>query len=132
MKPLCDAEEIPLSSHQKRFWELEESMVQVAQSPEEVKSEELLTKTHRRNASGKHTVSLSFRSELPSLGESYFQAEKSCINMEPTSSGLYHLPHHGVHKSTPQGPKLRDVFDASSRSSNGKSLKVVLLTGPKL
>ncbi|KAG8239245.1 hypothetical protein J437_LFUL010635 [Ladona fulva] len=49
-----------------------------------------------------------------------------------TSLGVYYLPHHGVHKSTPQGPKLRVVFNASPQSSNGNSLNDVLLTGSKL
>ncbi|KAG8233696.1 hypothetical protein J437_LFUL013348, partial [Ladona fulva] len=153
---LCVVEEVPLVTQLKRFWELEEFTVRVAQNPEEIKCEELFVKTHRRNASGRYIVSLPFRSELPSLGESYSQAAKRFINLErkllqrprlkasycqflkeyenlghmsrATLSGVYYLPHHGVHKSTPQGPKLRVVFDTSSRFSNGNSLNDVLLT----
>ncbi|KAG8240458.1 hypothetical protein J437_LFUL018842 [Ladona fulva] len=79
---LCAVEEVPLVTHLKRFWELEESTVRVAPNPEEIKCEELFVKTHRRNDSGRYIVSLPFRSELPSLGESYSQAAKRFINLE--------------------------------------------------
>ncbi|KAG8239766.1 hypothetical protein J437_LFUL019247 [Ladona fulva] len=79
---LCAVEEVPLVTQLKRFWELEESTVRVAPNPEEIRCEELFVKTHRRNASGTYIVSLPFRSELPSLGESYSQAAKRFINLE--------------------------------------------------
>lgn len=44
----------------------------------------------------------------------------------------YFLPHHGVLKTQSSSTKLRDVFDASSKTSSGISLNDVLLTGPKL
>ncbi|XP_065368859.1 uncharacterized protein LOC135961295 [Calliphora vicina] len=48
------------------------------------------------------------------------------------SSPSYYLPHHGVFKPESTTTKLRVVFNASSRSSNGKSLNDLLYTGPIL
>ncbi|XP_041675108.1 uncharacterized protein LOC121530293 [Drosophila eugracilis] len=42
------------------------------------------------------------------------------------------LPHHAVFKKEPQSLKQRIVFDASARTSNGRSLNDVLWTGPAL
>lgn len=44
----------------------------------------------------------------------------------------YFIPHHGVFKTDEANKKIRVVFDASAKTSNGKSLNDVLLTGPKL
>ncbi|XP_075149048.1 uncharacterized protein LOC142222851 [Haematobia irritans] len=44
----------------------------------------------------------------------------------------YYLPHHGVYKPDSTTTKLRVVFNASSRSMNGKSLNDVLYVGPTL
>ena len=44
----------------------------------------------------------------------------------------YYLPHHGVQKQGASGIKLRVVFDASAKSSNGVSLNDLLLAGPNL
>ncbi|XP_062123208.1 uncharacterized protein LOC133836632 [Drosophila sulfurigaster albostrigata] len=50
----------------------------------------------------------------------------------PSSSGNYYLPHHGVLKPDSTTTKLRVVFNASSPTSNGKSLNDILHTGPIL
>lgn len=44
----------------------------------------------------------------------------------------YYLPHHTVIKDTSTTTKLRVVFNASQPTSNNRSLKDCLLTGPKL
>ncbi|XP_060662126.1 uncharacterized protein LOC132795439 [Drosophila nasuta] len=47
-------------------------------------------------------------------------------------SGNYYLPHHAVLKPDSTTTKLRVVFNASSPTSNGKSLNDILHTGPIL
>ncbi|KAH8283288.1 hypothetical protein KR054_011299 [Drosophila jambulina] len=42
------------------------------------------------------------------------------------------LPHHAVFKKEPQSTKQRIVIDASSRTSNGRSLNDILWTEPTL
>lgn len=43
-----------------------------------------------------------------------------------------YLPHHAVIKDSSSSTKLRVVFDASRKTSNGKSLNDVLLVGPTI
>ncbi|XP_037826209.1 uncharacterized protein LOC119614167, partial [Lucilia sericata] len=54
-------------------------------------------------------------------------------NVAPsTSQCTYYLPHHAVIKPDSTTTKLRVVFNASSPSSNGKSLNDLLYPGPTL
>lgn len=46
--------------------------------------------------------------------------------------GKYFIPHHAVVKHEEKGLKIRVVFDASAKSTSGKSLNDCLCTGPKL
>lgn len=46
--------------------------------------------------------------------------------------GKYFIPHHAVIKRGEGGMKVRVVFDASAKSTSGKSLNDCLCTGPKL
>ncbi|XP_011859045.1 PREDICTED: uncharacterized protein LOC105556561 [Vollenhovia emeryi] len=50
----------------------------------------------------------------------------------PVDGPIYYLPHHGVVKLDSTTTKLRVVFDASSKCTNGVSLNQTLLSGPKL
>ncbi|XP_055859096.1 uncharacterized protein LOC129921325 [Episyrphus balteatus] len=53
---------------------------------------------------------------------------------DPVLATPYHyfLPHHAVFKEASSTTKLRVVFDAASKASDGKSLNDRLLVGPKL
>lgn len=51
---------------------------------------------------------------------------------ERPSHKPYYIPHHPVHRSGDPETKIRVVFNASCRTSSGKSLNDILLTGPKL
>lgn len=49
---------------------------------------------------------------------------------DPVSNGnYYYLPHHAVVKETSQTIKVRVVFDASAKTTNGKSLNDILAQG---
>ncbi|GFQ69720.1 integrase catalytic domain-containing protein [Trichonephila clavata] len=51
---------------------------------------------------------------------------------EINNSNSLYLPHHGVVRDTSCTPKLRVVFDASSKTSSGLSLNDLLMVGPRV
>ena len=51
---------------------------------------------------------------------------------KPPNDSYYNLPMHGVFKETSSTTKLRVVFDASAKSSNGVSLNDILEPRPSL
>jgi len=54
-------------------------------------------------------------------------------HMKPTSvPEKYFILHHAVVKHEEKGLKIRVVFDASTKSTSGRSLNDCLCTGPKL
>ncbi len=57
-------------------------------------------------------------------------AEKVPASEIKTSKPTFYMPVHGVSKQTSTTTKLRAVFDASAKTSNGVSLNETLLTGP--
>ncbi|KAH8393177.1 hypothetical protein KR200_009135 [Drosophila serrata] len=65
----------------------------------------------------------------PAVGSKSSSVKNTSTNMHVTSCVL---PHHAVFKKEPQSAKQRIVFDASSRTSNGRSLNDILWTGPTL
>lgn len=87
----------------RRFYKIEQKLA---------KNEEL----HREYAA--------FMSEYLSLGH----MEKIDPTTLPNSN--YFLPHHCVLKPDSSTTKLRVVFDASAKSSTGKSLNDLLMVGP--
>ncbi len=52
--------------------------------------------------------------------------------VEKMGQGKYYLPHQAVIKKESTTTKLRVVFDASAKTTNGYSLNDVMLIGPKL
>ncbi|XP_076546674.1 uncharacterized protein LOC143305757 [Osmia lignaria lignaria] len=69
-----------------------------------------------------------FLSEYESLGHMREINQAHITSNNPT----YYIPHHAVFRSTSATTRLRVVFNASRRTSNGKSLNDHLLSGPKL
>ncbi|CAI6343037.1 unnamed protein product [Macrosiphum euphorbiae] len=68
-----------------------------------------------------------FMSEYINLGHMQEVPKGSSI---PTQ--VWYLPHHAVMKSTSLTTKVRVVFDASARGSNGLALNDVLMSGPTI
>lgn len=57
------------------------------------------------------------------------------LQMEPIDMNLkpyYYLPHHAVIRESSTTTKIRTVFDASCKTSNGNSLNSELLVGPTI
>lgn len=55
-----------------------------------------------------------------------------CIKDSDNGNHEYFLPHHDVYRSESITTKLRVVFNASSKTSNGKSLNQIQMVGPVL
>lgn len=77
--------------------------------------------------------------------EDHYNEYRKCINeyielghmrlvshTEKGDTHAYFLPHHAVIKETSETTKLRVVFDASCKTSNGKSLNDQLYVGPTI
>ncbi|XP_075150831.1 uncharacterized protein LOC142224938 [Haematobia irritans] len=54
------------------------------------------------------------------------------VNIDNVTGAKYFIPHHCVLRPERSTTKLRVVFDASTKTSSGKSLNDVLYTGPTL
>ncbi|XP_035232906.1 uncharacterized protein LOC118204716 [Stegodyphus dumicola] len=70
-----------------------------------------------------------FMHEYENLGHMELVTQ-NCLNRFQNEQ--YFLPHHAVIKPSSTTTKLRVVFDASCKTSNGKSLNSILGVGPKL
>lgn len=144
----------------KRFWEVEEPPKTELANPEDVKCEELFTSLVSRKPDGRYVVPLLLKDPCETLGNSLTNAksrlsklEKRLVHselskdygdfmdeyqnlghMQPSSlgSGKFVIPHHCVVRPDSATTKLRVVFDASSKTTNGKSLNDIVYTGPKL
>lgn len=146
----------------QRFWELEEINGENSSTSDESKFMEYFNTTVRRDDSGVYVVSLPFRDDAKTLGNSrrmamaqFFQLERK-FKREPQLKTAYaeyinelivrgymKLSHHvenEQHYYLPQHPvfkdssttKVRPVFNGSQKTSNGQSLNDILITGPKL
>jgi len=145
-----------------RFWTIEEIIRDKPQSMEEIECEAHFTRTVSRNNNGRYTVSLPFRKSGKQLGESrnialrrlkalerklnaddtlkieysrimeeYLRLEYMSLINDPEDDG-YYMPHHAVIKESSTTTKVRVVFDASAKTSNGVSLNDVLMVGPTI
>ncbi|XP_023221565.1 uncharacterized protein LOC111623276 [Centruroides sculpturatus] len=130
-------------------------------SAEETKCEEHFQKTHRRQETGRYSVSFPFKEEKPTLGDSKqmafrrLQALERRLEKDPhirtqyndfmkeyenkhhmsevsTTEECYYIPRHCVIRECSETTKLRVVFDASAKSSNNKSLNEQICVGPKI
>lgn len=129
-------------------------------SVEEQSCETHFTNNTVRLSNGRFSVKMPFKaSPEDSLGESYYNARGRFLNLEKKLNknlelkqkysefiheyqdlghlseverppfGFY-LPHHAVVREEKETTKLRVVFDASAKSSSGKSLNDIQLVGP--
>ncbi|XP_065356265.1 uncharacterized protein LOC135950662 [Calliphora vicina] len=144
----------------ERFWEIEEIEEENSQD-EEDKCLKLYSETTRRDEDGKFIVRIPFLEDCE-LGDSYKRAMARLMSLErrlkenpllkneyckimeellsmghmkkvdPSCNGKYYLPHQAVVRESSLTTKVRVVFDASSKTTNGKSLNDILQVGPKL
>ncbi|XP_011867526.1 PREDICTED: uncharacterized protein LOC105561808, partial [Vollenhovia emeryi] len=131
-------------------------------SNEELECEEHFTKFVTRDRDGRYTGRLPSRKDKMSLGDSRTDALKRLNSLErkldsdpllraaysqviqeyldlkqmipvnnPSNEGFY-MPHHAVIKSSSSTTRVRVVFDASAKTSNGTSLNDRLMVGPTI
>ena len=151
-----------LNKQIERFWNIEEIGLNSDVTSEESLCEKHYVKTTNRQPNGRYLVRLPFRHENIELGESRSQALRRFYSLQKKLEANpelkleyhkvmqeyidlghmslcsneelegYYLPHHAVMKASSATTKLRVVFDASAKTSNGLSLNDVLMNGPTI
>lgn len=151
-----------LSDQMKQFWEIEEVTNKKIWSNMELECESYFLKNISREKDGKLLVRIPFNHDQNSptfLGNSFENAKRrflylerrfkkdeklkneyaKCINEYITlnhavkASKICHvIPHHAVLKESSLTTKLRVVFDASAKTTNGISLNERMHVGPVL
>jgi Reverse transcriptase (RNA-dependent DNA polymerase) len=149
-----------LSYQLRRMFELDDYEPYTEGNKDECESHYL--QNTKRLANGKFVVKIPFKNNNVDIGETkkraiarLLQVEKSLEkdndmrneyhkfmdeyiklgHMEcckPTTDQAYYIPHHAVLKQDSITTKLRVVFDASAKSTNGKSLNDNMLVGSNL
>ncbi|XP_076396689.1 uncharacterized protein LOC143265914 [Megachile rotundata] len=128
----CSLMDPDLTETLTKFWKLEEVPSNSKQlTSEEQACEDHFRKTHSRDASGRYTVFLPFKSS-PSLLEYESLEHMKRVPEQEIFSSNYYLPHHGVWRQASATTKLRVVFNASHNSTSGLSLNDLVHTGPNL
>ncbi|XP_039276065.1 uncharacterized protein LOC120349651 [Nilaparvata lugens] len=155
------AREEPLAEVMNKFWETEDVQINAKLlSPEDELCEQLYESTTYRNDEGRYVVALPFKPSAPVLVSNRKQAYRSHLGLLKRlensselkkkydnfmteyhelghlelakSASDYVIPHHAVFKNKDPTQKIRVVFNASSKDTNGHSLNENLLPGPKL
>lgn len=146
----------------QKFWELEAVPQPTKLKEEDKLCEEIYVNSHKRNSEGRYIVKLPFvndhalgDSETGAL-KRFYSLEKRLLSDDKLKEKYsefmkeyellghmthvkpnmlvpnYFLPHFGVINENSSTTRLRVVFDASFKTTSGKSLNDVLLTGEKL
>lgn len=153
---------VDIDSRLRTFWESEELPPGTkVPSAEDLISEQHFRNTHSRDELGRYVVRLPFKDSSNNLGASRENAITRLLQIERkfirdpqlakeysafmaeyeslghmkkvrTNTGAYYIPHHPVFKQTSTTTKLRVVFDASRKTSNGVSLNDRLRIGPTI
>ncbi|XP_043504903.1 uncharacterized protein LOC122525925 [Polistes fuscatus] len=158
----CHTATVDLNSQLEKFWKIEEVAESSIRSHEENLCEAHYRSNTRRDDTGRYIVRLPFKEEnqlgdsytsalrrfhalerslsrKPKIRDEYikFLSEYEELGHMTRIEGgphedRFYLPHHAVLKHTSITTKLRVVFDASAKTSNGKSLNNVLMVGPTI
>lgn len=151
-----------LSNRMRIFWEIEEVGECPRKSPGDEFCENYFTKTTTRGSDGKLIVRIPFNHDSTAsdfLGYSFESARKRFFHLErkfasnmalkneyvkcineyielghaiETTNICHIIPHHAVIKDSSLTTKLRTVFDASAKTTNGFSLNERMHVGPIL
>lgn len=151
-----------INNQLKAFWEIEESPCDSPMSPHDILADEIYSKQHYRDETGRYVSPILLDPNRAPLGESYNHAVRRLHHLERrfarspelrepyvqfmreyeqmghmqqytgTEPSRYIIPHHCVVKSSSTTTPVRVVFDGSAATSNGVSLNDNLLTGKKL
>lgn len=73
----------------------------------------------------------SLKSEYTRVIDEYKKLGHMSLVINPGNGGFY-MPHHAVTKQSSSTTKVRVVFDASAKTTNGISLNDILMTGPTI
>ncbi|XP_036341980.1 uncharacterized protein LOC118751307 [Rhagoletis pomonella] len=120
-------EDMQLEELERNFWQLEEVPSQDCGGDDE--RERHFSATHSRTSDGRYVFQIVFRAGAPPLGDSYAHALREYEDLGhmervgplDDKEPCYYIPHHAVTE------KLRVVFNASVRTTNGISLNDIQL-----
>lgn len=150
-----------LSSQLQQFWEIEDACSSSSKLLEETQCETHYKNHTTRGSDGRYIVRLPFRHKNHDFGDSRSRALRRFYSLQKrlnSDDNLkqeyekvmqeyidlghmslvsdpdngYYMPHHAVIKTSSNTTKVRVVFDASAKASNGFSLNDSLMTGPTI